>query len=215
MKQEQIRVLLVDDHGMIREGLRRVLEDSGMIEVIEEAGDGVEAIQKTEKLKPDVLVIDLSMPGMGGLEAIGRIRAIQPDTKILVLTMHDNVQYAVHALQAGADGFVLKQAAGSELVKAVKTVQGGKTFITEGIAERLMARYTRPRGRAPVLDALSGREFEVFALLGNGCSVREAGKRMGLSERTVSTYRARLLSKLQLRNNAELIRLALESGIVK
>jgi len=215
MSQERIRVLLVEDHSMVREGLRRVLEDSGAIEVVGEGGDGLEAVQKTENLKPDVTVIDLSMPGMGGLEAIGRMRAIQPDTKILVLTMHDNVQYAVHALQSGADGFLLKQAAAGELVKAVKAIHGGKTYIAETIAERLMVRYTKPRGRAPLLDSLSGREFEVFALLGSGCSVREAAKRMGLSERTVSTYRARLLAKLQLRSNAELIRLALESGTVK
>lgn len=215
MKQERIRVLLADDHGMIREGLRRVLEDGGDIEVVAEAGDGLDAVQKTDNLKPDVVVMDLSMPGMGGLDAIERIRAMQPKTRILVLTMHDNVQYAVHTLQGGADGFVLKQAAAGELVKAVKTIHGGKTYITESIAERLMARYTRPRGRAPLLDSLSGREFEVFTLLGGGCSVRECGKRMGLSERTVSTYRARLLTKLQLRNNAELIRLALESGVVK
>jgi len=215
MMAKRARVLLVDDHSMVREGLRRVLEDSGGIEVIGEASDGLEAIQKTDKLKPDVLVIDLSMAGMGGLEAVGRIRAMAPETKILILTMHDNVQYAVHGLQSGANGFVLKQAAASELVKAVQAVQAGKTYTAETIAERLMARYTKPRGRPPLLDSLSEREFEVFVLLGGGCSVREAAKRMGLSERTVSTYRARLLAKLQLRNNAELIRLALESGLVK
>ena len=116
MKQERIRVLLADDHGMIREGLRRVLEDGGDIEVVAEAGDGLDAVQKTDNLKPDVVVMDLSMPGMGGLDAIERIRAMQPKTRILVLTMHDNVQYAVHTLQGGADGFVLKQAAAGELV---------------------------------------------------------------------------------------------------
>jgi len=216
MRQEpRIRVLLADDHGMVRAGLRRVLEDSGQIEVVDEAGEGLEAIQKASKLKPDIAVIDLSMPGMSGMEAIGRLRAMQPETKVLVLTMHDNVQYAVHTLQAGADGFVLKQAAAEELVRAVKAVYAGKTYVAESIAERLMSRYTRPRGNAPLLDALSAREFEVFTLLGNGSSVREAAKRMGLSERTVSTYRARLLEKLQLRNNAELVRLALESGTVK
>jgi DNA-binding NarL/FixJ family response regulator len=215
MNHEPIRVLLADDHVMVREGLRRLLEDSGGIEVVAEAGDGLDAIQKTDKLKPDIVLVDLSMPGMGGLEAVGRIRAMQPETKILVLTMHDNVQYAVHALQAGADGFVLKQGAAGELVKAIKTVSGGKTYVAEAIAERLMSRYTKARGQAPLLDSLSGREFEVFTLLGGGCSVREAAKRMGLSERTVSTYRGRLIEKLQLRNNAELIRLAIESGIVQ
>jgi len=215
MSPERVRVLLAEDHSMVREGLRRVLEDSGAIEVVEEAGDGLEAIQKTQKCNPDVAVIDLSMPGMGGIEAIARIRAMQSQAKILVLTMHDNVQYAVHALESGANGFVLKQAAAGELVKAVLAVRAGKTYISESVAERLMARYTKPHGRVPQLEALSGREFEVFVLLGSGCSIREAAKRMGLSERTVSTYRARLLEKLQLRNTAELIRLALESGVVK
>jgi len=215
MKAARIRVLLVDDHAMVREGLRHVLEDSGLVEVVDEAADGLQAIQKTEKVRPDIVVMDLSMPGMSGLEAVGRIRAMQPETKILVLTMHDHAQYAVHALQAGANGFVLKQAAADELVKAVKALHEGKTYVTEEVAERLMSRYTKPRGRAPVLDSLSGREFEVFTLLGAGSTVREAAKRMGLSERTVSTYRARLLEKLQLRNNAELIRLAMESGVVK
>lgn len=215
MKEGTIRVLLADDHSMIREGLRRLLEDSGNIEVVAEAGNGLEAIQQTEKTRPDVVLIDLSMPGMAGLEAVGRIRALQPDTKILVLTMHDNVQYAVHALQSGADGFVLKQGAGEELLRAIKTVAGGKSYVAEAIAEKLMSRFTRPRSHGPVLDSLSGREFEVFSLLGEGCSVRDAAKRMGLSERTVSTYRARLLEKLQLRNNADLVRLALESGVVK
>jgi two-component system invasion response regulator UvrY len=210
-----IRVLLVDDHSMVREGIRRILEDSGIAEIVDEASDGLEAIQKADKLKPDVIIMDLSMPGMSGLEAVGRIHAMQPETKILILTMHDNTQYAVHVLHAGASGFILKQMAAAELVKAIKAVHGGRTYVAEEVAERLMVRYTRPHGRAPVIDSLSGREFEVFTLLGSGSSVREASVRMGLSERTVSTYRARILEKLQLRNNAEIIRLALESGIIK
>ena len=215
MKPQRIRVLLVDDQVMVREGIRRLLEDSGRIEVVEEAGDGLDAVRKAESARPDVVVIDLSVPGGSGLDAIGRIRAVQPDAKILVLTIHDNVPHAVHALKAGANGFLVKHAPAAELIRAVQAVDAGETYVAEAMAEKLMSRYTTPRGRAPVLESLSAREFEVFTLLGSGSSVREAAERMGLSENTVSTYRARLLGKLQLRNNAQIIRLALESGVVK
>ncbi|MCX8035442.1 MAG: response regulator transcription factor [Candidatus Sumerlaeia bacterium] len=211
----KIRVLLADDHIMVREGLRRVLEDSGLIEIVGEAADGVETIQKAESTNPDVILLDISMPGMTGLEAVGRLRAILPRAGILILTMHDNVQYAYHALQAGANGFLLKQAAATELIKAIKAIREGKTYVTAEIADRLMNRLARPHTRPPVLESLSTREFEVFTLLGQGRTVREVAKSMGLSERTVSTYRSRLMEKLQVRNTAELIRLAMETGHVK
>jgi len=215
MNEQLIRVLLVDDHSIVREGIRRILEDSQLIEIVGEAADGLDATQKAERLKPDVVLMDLSMPGMSGLDAVGRIHVLSPETHILVLTMHDNTQYAVHVLHAGASGFILKHSAGGDLLKAIRTVHAGKMYVAEEMAEKLMARYSKPRGRAPIIDSLSGREFEVFTLLGGGSTVREAAHRMGLSERTVSTYRARILEKLQLRNNAEIIRLALESGIIK
>lgn len=211
----KIRVLLADDHAMVREGLRRVLEDSGLIEIVAEAAEGVEAIQKAESCKPDVILLDISMPGMSGLEAVTRLHAILPQARILMLTMHDNVRYAFHALRAGAHGFVLKQAAATDLIKAIKTVREGKTYVTGEIADRLMNHLARPQTKPPVLESLSAREFEVFTLLGQGRTVREAAKCMGLSERTVSTYRSRLMEKLQVRNIAELIRLAVETGHVK
>jgi DNA-binding NarL/FixJ family response regulator len=215
MTSSPISTLLVDDHPIVREGIRRILEESGLIEVIAEASEGVEAIRKADQLKPNLIVMDLSLAGMSGLEALGRIHDIQPDTRILVLTMHDSPQYAVHALRAGANGYLLKDAAASELLKAVKEIFAGHTYVIPCMAEKLMVRYTRRQDRGPVIDSLSKREFQVFALIGSGSSVREAAQQMSLSERTVSTYRARILQKLQLRNNAEIIRLALESRIAK
>lgn len=210
-----IRVLLADDHNIVREGLRRIIEESGDLQVVAEAGDGREALGLLKESRPDVAVIDISMPGLDGLEVIGRIRAERPSLPVLILTMHEEEQYVVRAIGAGAMGYVTKRSASEELVEAIRKVHAGGRYLTESAAESLAVRLARGQEGLGPLDALSNREVQVLRRLAMGQTNREIAEAYHLSTRTVDTYRARLLKKLNLRNNADLSRFAIQTGLIE
>jgi two-component system, NarL family, invasion response regulator UvrY len=209
-----IRVLLADDHGIVRAGLRRLIEESDDMSVVEEASDGREAIAKTASSLPDVAVVDISMPGMDGLEVITQIKALFPKLPILVLTMHEEEQYVIRALKVGAMGYVTKRSAPEQLVQAIRKVHGGGRFLSDSAAEALAARLSRGESGPSSLDSLSNREIQVLRCLALGRTNREIADTYGLSIKTVDTYRSRLLAKLNLRNNAELSRFAIQNRLV-
>ncbi len=210
-----IKVLLADDHSIVRAGLRRIVEDSGDMEVVAEASDGNEAIQKVHKTDPDVAVIDISMPGLDGLEVIDRLRTHDPELPILVLTMHEEEQYVVRAIEAGAMGYITKRSAPEQLVMAIRRVKEGKRFLTASAAETLALRVARGAQGQSALDMLSMRELQVLRRLAMGQTNREIADAYHISVKTVDTYRLRLLKKLNLRNNAELSRFAIQNRLVE
>ncbi len=210
-----ITVLLADDHSIVREGLRRVLEDSRDIQVIAEASEGAAAFDKAMEKKPDVAVVDISMPGMDGLEVVTRMKAYCPEIPVLVLTMHEEAQYVIRALEAGAMGYVTKQSAPEQLVAAVKKLHQGGRYLTEEASDALALRVIRGnQGQSPT-ETLSLRELQVLRKLANGATNREIATSYNISVKTVDTYRSRLLKKLNLRNNADLSRYAIQNKLVE
>jgi len=210
-----IKVLLADDHSIVRAGLRRIIEESGEMEVVAEAADGMEAVRKAHEQLPDVAVIDISMPNWDGLEVVGRLHHAYPQLPVLILTMHEEGQYVVRAMEAGAMGYITKQSAPEQLVKAIRKVHGGHRYLTEEAAEALALRVAKgTEGRSP-LDTLSMRELQVLRRLALGHTNREIAKAYHISIKTVDTYRSRLLKKLDLRNNAELSRFAIQNGLIE
>ena len=210
-----IKVLLADDHSIVRAGLRRIVEESGDMEVIAEADDGREAIQLVEKTDPDVAVIDISMPGLDGLEVISQLQTIYPELPILVLTMHEEGQYVVRAIQAGAMGYLTKHSAPEQLVTAIRKIHEGQRYITDEAAESLALRVAKGSDGKSLLDSLSMRELQVLRRLAMGQTNREIASAYHISIKTVDTYRARLLKKLGLRNNAELSRFAMQNQLIE
>ncbi len=210
-----IKVLLVDDHGIVRAGLRRVVEECGAMEVVAEASNGREAISMAKKDPPDVAVLDISMPGMDGLEVISHLLAYFPDLPVIVLTMHEEEQYIVRAIEAGAMGYMTKRSAPEQLITAIKKVVGGSRYLTEEAAEALALRFAKGKAGSSPLDLLSNRELQVLKRLAQGNTNREIAEAYGISVKTVDTYRLRLLKKLNLRNNADLSRFAIQNNIIQ
>lgn len=210
-----IKVLLADDHSIVREGLRRVLEDSNEIKVIAEASDGETAFDEAMVKRPDVAVIDISMPGMDGLEVVTRMSAYCPEIPVLILTMHDEEQYVIRAIEAGAMGYVTKQSAPEQLVAAVKKLNGGGRYLTEKASEALALRVIRGNKSKDLTESLSMRELQVLRKLAVGSTNREIAVSYNISVKTVDTYRARILKKLNLRNNTELSRYAIQNKLVE
>jgi DNA-binding NarL/FixJ family response regulator len=207
---------LADDHSIVRAGLRRIVEESGDMEVVAEAANGREAIHKIREFKPDVAVIDLSMPQIDGLEVINQLHPEFPDMPIIVLTMHAENQYVVHAIEAGAMGYITKQSAPEQLVQAIRKVHAGSRYLTEDATESLALRVARgSRVDQSPLDTLSTRELQVLRRLALGHTSREIASNYNISIKTVDTYRFRLLKKLKLRNNAELSRFATQNGLIE
>jgi len=212
MSVNQIKVLLVDDHALVRAGFKRLLEDGEKFTVIAEADSGEQAVQDYIKLKPDVVVMDISMPGIGGIGAIERIIARDPDARILVLSVHEDGVFTTRALQAGAKGFIPKRSAPEEMIIAVEQVSLGKMCIDPAIAQQIaMQKLT---GSDSVIDVLSQREFEVFRLLAEGKTVNDIAEILSLSPKTVGTHHTNIKQKLDVSNSAELARLAIRSGIL-
>jgi two-component system, NarL family, invasion response regulator UvrY len=205
-------VLLADDHAIVRMGFRLLLETAGKFRVVGEAASGEEACSLFFKLNPDVLVIDIAMPGMGGLEAMNRILARNPGARILVLSAHEDTSYPRRAIRAGALGYLSKRGAPAELLQAVKAVARGATYIEPGIAQRLAVQGLKgPQG--PV-DMLSEREFEVFLHLAGGKSVAQIAELLSLSPRTIGTHLYNIKQKLRAQNSAELTLIALRAGLL-
>lgn len=209
-----IKVLLADDHSVVRAGLRRIIEDDGDMQVIAEAADGREALHQVQKKTPDVAVIDISMPGMDGLEVISQLHHYYPDLPILILTMHEEEQYVVRGIGLGAMGYVTKRSAPEELVEAIRKVHAGGRFLSDIAAESLAERIAKGTRQLSALDSLSNREIQVLRCLALGQTNREIAEAYGLSVKTVDTYRSRLLNKLNLRNNADLSRFAIQNRLI-
>lgn len=205
--------MLVDDHAVVRMGFRLLLEGSTDIKVVAEADSGEEAIKRFAELKPDVVVMDISMPGIGGLEAIDRILAKDPAAKILVLSAHEDVMHARRVLKAGAAGYLTKRAAPEALIQAIRQVHQGKAFLEPEIAQQLAVQQLS-KNRNP-LDTLSEKEFKVFLALARGQSVQEIADVMSLSPRTVGTHLYNIKQKLGASNSAELAIIAIRAGLIE
>ncbi len=210
-----IKVLLADDHSIVREGLRKVLEESREIEVIAEAADGETALDKAMKEKPDVAVVDISMPGLDGIEVVDRLKSYCAEIPVLILTMHEEEQYVIRAIEAGAMGYVTKQSAPEQLVSAVKKIYSGGRYLTEKASEALALRLIRGSRNPGVGESLSMRELQVLRKLALGATNKEIAVTYNISIKTVDTYRSRVLKKLGLRNNADLSRYAIQNKLVE
>lgn len=212
-----IRVILAEDHTIVRKGLRSLLEGEEDIEVIGEAGDGKEAITLVEQKKPDIVVMDIGMPQLNGLEATRRIKKKFPETKVLILTMHTNEEYVFEILQAGASGYVVKKAAPTELVSALRAVKQGESFLSPSISKKVIDEYLQRSGEAKrrgAFELLTDREREVLQLIAEGNSTRGIAGRLFISTKTVETHRSNLMEKLDLHGTADLTRYAIRMGIV-
>jgi two-component system invasion response regulator UvrY len=208
-----IRVFVADDHAVVRRGLRQILEAEGM-SVPVEGGTAEEVLSHIEERTTDVLVLDLSLPGSNGLDLLKEAKRRRPDLPVLILTVHSEDQYAVRALRAGASGYLTKDMAPEQLVEAIRKVYRGGRYVTAGLAERLVMHLHEDPEKAPH-EALSNREFEVLRLIASGRTVSEAAEAMGLSVKTVSTYRTRILEKMSMKTNAELTHYAIRNGLVE
>jgi DNA-binding NarL/FixJ family response regulator len=209
-----IRVLIADDHAIVRQGLRQILADTPDMEVGGEAANGFEAVQKIRDDGPwDIVLLDVSMPGKNGVDTLKQIKDERPRLPVLVLSMYPEDQYAVRLLKAGAAGYLTKESAPEQLVTAIRTVAAGRRFISPAVAE-LLAQEINRDGEQPLHAALSDREFEIMRLLASGMSPTDIAEQLKLSVKTVSTYRTRLLAKMQMKNNAELTYYAIKNGLV-
>ena len=226
-----IRILIADDHDILRDGLRALLEMSGDMQVVGEAQTGREAVVEAERLRPDIVLMDISMPELDGVEACQRIRQQAPDVQVLFLTMHEAEEYFFRALRAGAAGYVIKRTAAADLLAAVRAVARGESFLSPSIARALVEDYTRQQSRPQSrtlqqgsasdvaeqydnYDALSGREREVLQLVGEGHTNQEIANMLHLSIKTVQSHRAAVMEKLGLRDVTHLVRYAVRRGIV-
>ena len=210
-----IRIVLADDHAIVREGLKRIVGDVRDFSVAGEAADGGEVMRVVRELEFDVLVLDLSMPGRSGMELIKLVKSERPKLRILVLSMHQEAQYAVRAIKAGASGYLTKESAPAQLEAAIRKIAGGGAYISAEVAEQL-ALSAMPGGtEALPHESLSDREFEVFRMLVAGNAVSDIAQQLNLSVKTVSTHKANLMQKLGLANQTELVRYALKHGLLE
>ena len=207
-----IRIAIADDHAIVREGLKRIVSSCEGMQVVGEAADGIEVMQRVRALDIDVLMLDLSMPGRSGMELIKLVRAEKPRLRILVLSMHQEMQYAVRAIKSGASGYLTKESAPAQLEQAIRKIAAGGAFISAEVAQQL-ALGAMPGSAAVPHESLSNREFEVLRLLAGGISVTEIAGQLNLSVKTVSTHKANLMQKMSLANSSELVRYALRHGL--
>lgn len=209
-----IRIFLADDHQMFREGVRGLLEARSDMTVVGEAGTGEEALAKATEVQPDVVILDVTMPGRGGLETVSELKRRNPRVRVLMLTVHPEDRFAVRCLKGGADGYMTKDNAAEELIGAIRKVFSGGKYVSPGLAESLVLSLGRDFGAAPH-ESLSDREFQVMRMIAAARTVSEIADELCLSVKTISTYRARILDKLALRNNAEIMQYAMEQELVE
>lgn len=212
MNESSIKVMLVDDHAVVRMGFRLLLEGSEDIEVIGDAQSGEEAVRQFQELAPDVVIMDISMPGIGGLEAIDRVLAKRARQKVLVLSAHEDVMHAKRVLKAGASGYVTKRSAAEVLIEAVRSVHKGNIYLEPTIAQELAVEQVS--GSKNPIDALTEKEFKVFLALAKGQTVQEIADIMSLSPRTVGTHHYNIKQKLNASNSAELAIIAMRTGLI-
>ena len=208
-----IRVVVADDHTIVREGLKRLLDASADLEVVGEAQNGHEVIERVRNLEFDLLLLDMSMPGKSGVELIKQVHSEKPKLKILVLSMHEEHQYAVRAIRSGASGYLTKESASTQLVEAIRKVAGGGAFISSEVAQQL-ALGAMPDSKGALHEALSDRQFQVFRLIAGGTSVSDIAAQLNLSVKTVSTHKSNILQKMRMTTQAELIRYAISHRLL-
>ncbi len=214
MDEHGIRVVVIDDHAVVREGIRRVLEGENGVRVVAEGKDGDEAIAAVERERPDVLVLDVSMPGTPWLDVIREVHRQARRTRVLVLSMYDDAEYVVESVRAGARGYLLKDSAPAELRRAVRAIHRGESYFPAAVTARLTEPREVPEPSQPATAVLSPREREVLTGIAQGLTNKQIGTQLGISHRTVETHRESLMEKLDVRTVAGLTRLALEEGLV-
>ncbi len=209
-----ITVLLTDDHELVRSGIRRLLEDSQQVTIVGEAECGEDSIRMVQELNPDVILMDVNMPGIGGVETCRRILQRDPKQKIIVLTVHSEQTFPKRMLEIGAKGYLTKECGTDEMIEAIKQVNNGNSYIATSIAQQLALSLLPGNERNPI-DRLSRREFQVMLMISNGLSNVQMSEKLCLSPKTISTYRLRLLEKLGANNEVDLIKIAVEQGMVE
>ena len=208
------RIVVADDHTIVREGLKQILAAAEDFEVVGEARDGHEVMARVRELEFDLLLLDMSMPGKSGIELIKQVRSEKPKLKILVLSMHEEHQYAVRAIRAGASGYLTKESASRQLVEAIRKVAGGGAFISSEVAQEL-ALGAMPDAKGPPHASLSDREFQVFLMIASGKAISDIAEQLNLSVKTVSTHKANILQKMNMSTPGELIRYAIAHKLVE
>ena len=209
-----IRILIADDHAIVRQGLKQILEESREMKVVAEHTNGADALRWIRANDCDVVLLDISMPGMSGIDVLKQLHEEKPKLPILILSIYSEDQYAVRLIKAGAAGYLTKESAPEVVVEAVRRVADGKKHISRAVAEMLVNEFGAPEGKLPH-ETLSDREYQIFRLLASARTVSEIADTLALSVKTVSTYRGRILEKMQLRNNAELMRYAVEKHLME
>jgi DNA-binding NarL/FixJ family response regulator len=209
-----MRILIADDHAIVRKGLKQILDEEPGMATVGEAENGQEVLEQTRKSTWDLVILDINMPGRSGLDVLGELRHDYPNLPVLILSMYPEDQYATRVLKAGASGYLNKQSAPEELVKAIKKIRGGGKYISETLAEKLATGLGAADTR-PVHEMLSDREYQVLLLIATGKTISEIAASLSISIKTVSTYRTRVLTKLNLKNNAEMTYFAVHNGLVE
>jgi two-component system invasion response regulator UvrY len=208
-----IRILVADDHTIVREGLKQIFLDTRDMVVADEARNAQEAIKRVEDEDYDIVLLDISLPGRSGLDVIKQIKLIKPELPVLVLSMHPEEQYAIRSLRAGASGYLTKESASRELIEAIRKVARGKKYITSSLAEKIAFEMEVDTSK-PLHETLSDREYQVLCMIASGKTVKEIGAALSLSVKTISTHRSRTLKKMKMKNNAQLIRYAIRQNLV-
>jgi len=208
-----IRIVIVDDHAIVRRGLKQILGDSPDMAVVAECADGRELLRLLESEKFDLVLMDVSMPGRNGIDLLKQVKGMMPDLSVMILTMHPEEQYAVRAFKSGASGYITKESAPDELVKAIRKVSSGGLYVSSALAERLALSLGSEGAKLPH-KSLSDREYQILCLIASGKTVKIIAEQLSLSVKTVSTYRTRLLAKMHMKSNAELSTYAIRNGLV-
>ncbi|MDO8281495.1 MAG: response regulator transcription factor [Thermodesulfovibrionia bacterium] len=208
-----IKILIVDDHAIVREGLKQILSETSDIVVTDEANNGQEALEKVWHNKYDVVLLDISMPGRNGLEILKQIKHDNKALHVLILSVSPEEQYAVRALKAGASGYLTKESTPNELIEAIRKVSAGKKYVSSSLAERL-ATHLEAKSEDSLHDSLSDREYEVMCMIASGKAVKEIAENLCLSAKTISTYRSRIMEKMEMKNNAQLTHYAISNRLV-
>ncbi len=212
-----VRVLLADDHAVVRDGLRLLLEAQPDIEIAGESGNGRDAVRKARTLHPDIVILDVAMPELNGIEAAERIRDLDPSIRIIILSMYSTKEHIFRALKAGANGYLLKESAATEVLAAVREVSSGRRYLSHKVSDEIVQGFLHPETRDEVetpLDRLSPREREILQLVAEGKSSAEIGRSLFLSPKTIDTYRSRLMRKLGISDLASLVRFAVQHGVI-
>ena len=208
-----IKILIADDHAIVREGLKQIIRETSDMVVADEASTAQEVLEKVWKNDYDVVLLDISMPGRSGLDILKQLKSQRPELPILILTIHPEEQYAVRVLRAGASGYLTKESAPDELIKAIRKVSMGRKYVSSTLAEKL-ATEVDIVSEKPLHQALSDREYEVMCMIASGKTVKEIAEELCLSIKTISTYRSRILEKMKMKSNAELIHYAIQNRLV-